>query len=376
MMKIGEKMRKILIINTSGLAIGGITTHMYNYIKTLKVKGYESTFTIVVTGIRDEKMLEKFAKLGCKIKYLPDRKKEFLRYIFSLIKLIRIHHFDVIHVHGNSSTMGIETTLARLYGIPIRIAHCHNAKCDHPRMHKLLYPFLNIGKTEALACSKSAGEWIYGRENFIILPNAIDLQKFRYNSEIRNKYRRLLEIDDETLLIGHVGNFNEQKNHKFLINIFYQVQLQKKAKIILIGTGHLLESIKEQVNKLHINDKVIFLGERNDVNCWMQAMDLFVFPSLWEGLPVSLIEAQASGLDCIISDNISKEVIINSKYVSILTLNDITTWKENVCNTTFDYSRKDRYKQLQKMGYDINSIVNQLINIYDGKVRKYYGNKI
>ena len=232
-------MRKILIVNTSGLGMGGITTHMLNYIQALKQKGYEGTFTIVVTGVRDEKILKSFVDLGCALEYLPDRKKELLRYIFSLSLLMLRQKFDVVHVHGNSSTMGLELSLAKMEKVPIRIAHCHNSKCEHPKVHKMLYPLLRASYTQAVACSTLAGDWIFGSGNYTVLPNAIDLQKFQYDPTIRKRYREKLKIDDETLLIGHVGNFNEQKNHEFLINAFYEVQKQRKAKLILLGAGPL-----------------------------------------------------------------------------------------------------------------------------------------
>lgn len=110
------------------------------------------------------------------------------------------------------------------------------------------------------------------------MPNAIDLQKFQYNPEIRKSYREMLNIDEKTLLLGHVGNFNEQKNHEFLVNVFYEVQKQRKAKLILLGAGPLQDTVKKQVSSLQMDDQVYFLGIRDDVNCWMQAMDVFVFP--------------------------------------------------------------------------------------------------
>ena len=362
-------MRKILIVNTSVLGMGGITTHMLNYIQALKQKDYEGTFTIVVTGVRDEKILKSFVDLGCALEYLPDRKKEMLRYIFSLKSLMQRQKFDVVHVHGNSSTMGLELSLAKIEKVPVRIAHCHNSRCEHPKVHKLLYSLLRASYTQAVACSTLAGDWIFGCGNYTVLPNAIDLQKFQYNPEIRKRYREMLNIDEKTLLLGHVGNFNEQKNHEFLVNVFYEVQKQRKAKLILLGAGPLQDTVKKQVSSLQMDDQVYFLGIRDDVNCWMQAMDVFVFPSRWEGLPVTLIEAQASGLHCVVSKNISGEVVINFNQMCMLSLSDTKNWIKKICNIYFNADREQGYEKIQNAGYNINFAVRRLKNIYDKEER-------
>lgn len=350
-------MRKILIVNTSGLGMGGITTHMLNYIQALKQKGYEGTFTIVVTGVRDEKILKSFVDLGCALEYLPDRKKELLRYIFSLSLLMLRQKFDVVHVHGNSSTMGLELSLAKMEKVPIRIAHCHNSKCEHPKVHKMLYPLLRASYTQAVACSTLAGDWIFGSGNYTVLPNAIDLQKFQYDPTIRKRYREKLKIDDETLLIGHVGNFNEQKNHEFLINAFYEVQKQRKAKLILLGAGPLQESVKAQVSSLQMDERVYFLGIRDDVNCWMQAMDVFAFPSRWEGLPVTLVEAQASGLQCIISDVVSREIDLGNTIR--IPINNETQWSKTILEIT-----KSRRVDKDIAKYNIKDTSEKLLDLY------------
>lgn len=356
-------MRKILIVNTSGLGMGGITTHMLNYIQALKQKDYEGTFTIVVTGVRDEKVLKSFVDLGCALEYLPDRKKEMLRYIFSLKSLMQRQKFDVVHVHGNSSTMGLELSLAKIEKVPVRIAHCHNSRCEHPKVHKLLYPLLRASYTQAVACSTLAGDWIFGCGNYTVLPNAIDLQKFQYNPEIRKRYREMLNIDEKTLLLGHVGNFNEQKNHDFLIDIFDEVQKKKKAELVLIGTGPLLADVKKKVNKLGMQDKVHFWGIRDDVGCWMQAMDCFVFPSKWEGFGMVLIEGQASNLPMVVSTAVPTitKVTDNIRYIS---LSDGTgKWADLIINLA---SNADRIKPVDSRikEYDINNNIEKLTKLY------------
>ena len=357
-------MRKILIVNTSGLGMGGITTHMLNYIQALKQKGYEGTFTIVVTGVREEKFLKSFADLGCALEYLPDRKKELLRYIFSLRLLMLRQKFDVVHVHGNSSTMGLELSLAKMEKVPIRIAHCHNSKCEHPKVHKMLYPLLRASYTQAVACSTLAGDWIFGSGNYTVLPNAIDLQKFQYNPTIRKRYREILKVNEDTLLVGHVGNFNEQKNHEFLIDVFYEILKYRKAKLVLIGTGPLQENVKKQVKDLQIEDDVYFLGIRNDVNCWMQAMDTFVFPSRWEGFGMVLIEGQASNLPMVVSKEVPRIVKVTDNIHFVDLKETVKGWSDLVLNSTINVNR-ERKLDSRIWEYDLFENTYRLIKLYN-----------
>ena len=257
-------MKNILIVNTSGMGIGGITTHMINYLNAIiKEVEYNLQFTIVVTGVRDEKILKKFENMGCKLEFLSDRKGQPIKYVYELKQLIKKNSYDVIHVHGNSSTMGIELYIAKSFKIPIRIAHCHNSKCEHSKLHKLLNLLFAHSYTKAVACSKLAGNWIFGANNFIVLPNAIEYEKFRYNSAIREQYREKMKIEKDTILVGHVGNFNDQKNQTFLIDI-YNI-LQKKSEIRTYFNWHrtIRSSNEKQSTKVKFRKKgTFFRGKR------------------------------------------------------------------------------------------------------------------
>lgn len=294
------------MINTCGIAVGGITTNMLEYIKALS--GQNLSFDIVATIYQEEAVIQKFKKLGCRIVRFPNRKKNTLQYIRKLEKLMQNQSYDVVHVHGNSSTMSLELYYAKKMGIKKRIAHCHNTLCLHPYINRMMMPVFNNTYTDGIACSALAGTWLFGAGNFQILHNAIDVDKFLYNEEIRNQYRKKLNIDENTVLLGHVGNMNEQKNHEFLLKLFTCFVKKKNADLVLLGDGLLRSNLQRLAQELDIYEHVHFLGIRDDVSCWMQAMDVFVFPSLWEGLPLVLMEAQAAGLPCLISNRITKEV--------------------------------------------------------------------
>ena len=192
-----------------------------------------------------------------------------------------------------------------------------------------------------LACSKEAGEWLFGNTQFIVLNNGIDVSKYVFNQNIREEYRKILGFSDE-LVLGHVGRFSNQKNHNFLIDIFYEIiKINKKSKLILIGTGELENEIKEKVESLSLKEKVIFLGARADVNKIMQAMDVFILPSLFEGLPVVGVEAQASGLPCIISDTVSKDVKITDSVLQISLSLPPEEWGKKLIDFYETFERKD-----------------------------------
>lgn len=198
-------------------------------------------------------------------------------------------------------------------GVRVRIAHSHNKSQDKNLKYPIkLYSKRLIPKyaTHLLSCGKEAGDWMFNGKPYTILNNAIDAQSYRFDKQIREEMREQLGFNQEDFVIGHVGRFNPQKNHNFIIDVFNFVHKKNTAaKLVLVGTGDGQKAIKEKVESLALSDSVLFLGNRTDVNKILQAMDVFLFPSLYEGLPLSIIEAQAAGLPCVISDNVPPECI-------------------------------------------------------------------
>lgn len=324
--------KKILIINTAGMGLGGITTHILTYLEAIIGDCPSLSVTIGVTGLRDDDVILRFQKLGCKIIDLPNRKKNVFLYMKEINKLMHKHQFDVLHVHGNSGTMVIELFCGLLNHIPIRIAHCHNSVSNHMLVHKILGSLFTKTYTNAFACSDLAGEWLFGKDGYVVLPNAIDLSKFHFSRAIRAKKRAELGIPASKRVIGHVGNFNQQKNHVFLVNIFKEILKHEDSLLLLVGTGALEPVIKEKVRDEGLSDKVIFLGLRDDVYDWMQAMDCFIFPSKWEGFGTVLIEAQASGLPVLSADTAPDSVKINSNFIFMSLDSSPCQWAQQACN--------------------------------------------
>lgn len=234
-------------------------------------------------------------------------------------------------------------------------------------LHKTFKFLPKIVPNIKLAPSSEAAIYTFGRKQLKqgkvkILNNAIPYQKFIFDNKIRNKMRKDLNIENK-LVIGHIGRFNEQKNHKFLIKIFKEIKKENEnAMLLLVGKGNLEDEIRRQVEQLKLNDSVMFLGVRKDIPELLMTMDMFVFPSLYEGMPNTVIEAQATGLKCIVSDTITKEANITGLVTYVSLTNDLNIWKNNILKN-YTYKREDTSKILKQKGYDIKDVSDKFINI-------------
>lgn len=357
-------MKKILVvITTSFVPYGGLTSVMMNYWRAMDKSSIH--FDFASTNEPPQQLLDEIKNEGCRYFKLPPRKNIF-SYFNTIKKLSK--GYDVVHVHGNSSTSLLELTPCKAAGVPVRIVHNHNSVTSYPLLNKILHPFFTRSYTHAIACSKLAGDWLFGEGNFMVLRNAIDVDKFANAYSDRGKCRKEFKFNDEELIIGHVGKFNEQKNYPFIICVFREFhKLKNNSKLLLIGAGPLLEEMKKLVMDQELAESVIFAGIRTDIPQLMSAMDVFLFPSLWEGLPLSALEAQASGLPVFLSDSISSEVQISSN-VSALSLSEKPdVWARFIYRASV-YDRKiaiaNNCLALEKAGYDIKFEANELLSIY------------
>jgi glycosyltransferase involved in cell wall biosynthesis len=263
-----------------------------------------------------------------------------------------------------------------LVGIPMRIIHSHNNSNEDVgislvivirRFGKFLNKFLlKLSATNYWACSKLAGEWMFGKHPFDIIHNAIDTKKFIYNKELRSIVREKLNLHDE-FIIGNVARFSYQKNHEFLIDIFNEI-VKRKANSILLLVGDnaadhtYLDMTIAKIKQLHLEKKVIFLGMRKDVNRLYQAMDVFILPSHFEGLPIVGLEAQAAGLRCYFSDTITKELEITN-LANYLPLGNAMIWAEKILKEPV-YKRCNMEQEIIDRGYDITSEVKKIEDFF------------
>ena len=248
--------------------------------------------------------------------------KNVVKYISELNRFFDEHkEYQIIHGHLSSLAV-FYLGVAKKYNVPWRIAHSHGAGFLHTLKGTAKYLLFRTTKWNAnvrLACSTEAGKYLYGKDTFEFVPNGIDVDRFTFDENKRIEMRKMLGIRDE-YVIGHVGRFNLQKNHEYLLRIFKEVQQKTpNIKLLLLGEGELFSKIQNLAEDLEIKDKIIFAGVHKDVENYYQAMDAFVLPSLFEGLPVTGIEAQYSGLPCFFSDEVTREVKIcsDTKFLKI-----------------------------------------------------------
>lgn len=362
---------KVLIINTVRFRLNGITSVIMNYYRNMDKQDVQTDF-VVVNEISQEYRRELEAD-GCHIHLLP-RKKNPLAYMFGLFRLLRRNRYDIVHIHGNSAMMLFDALPAKLAGVPVRIVHSHNTTCSHMKLHKFLLPWFRKCYTHGFACGQEAGEWLFGQETFVELKNGIDLRAYRYDESVRKDFRERILAGDKTVL-GHVGNFIEQKNHSFLLDWYAKLAGDNdNYLLLLISDGALLEQMKQKAEQLNLQDKVLFLGKTTEVSGYLQAMDAFVLPSLHEGLPVVLIEAQAAGLPCYVSDKVTTQADL-TKSLTFLPIQDPVAWSQRLADDTEKWKNLDRKLQcsawqqmIAKEGYDVTCNAGILKSWYESYV--------
>lgn len=355
---------KIAMI-TNHLGLMGISSVIINYSKALEPQKFEITI-IAGSPIADQYRRE-CKSCGIFLVELPSRHQKPINHYLQLGKVLKKNKYDIVHVHGNSSIMSLELTLARIAGVKVRIAHSHNSTCPNMRLHKILYPYFKRTYTQALACGSLAGEWLFGKNQFSVLPNGFETEKFVFSEIDRKKVRSNLKIEG-AFVIGHVGRFNEQKNHEYLLEIFKEVvSIRRNSFLILVGAGPDYKKIKDKINSHPYKDRIILYGESNDVAALYSAMDIFVLPSKYEGLPVVLLEAQISGLPCVVSDRVTHEINFGNIYWNSIE-DKPSEWANRILNIKVEKTEKrieiSNFNKINATEYDINFSVEKLSRLY------------
>lgn len=341
---------------------GGITHYALDNWKWMDKSKFQCDFATMSKYLDYEYEIR---AMGSKVFYLScyaeDDKEKFIREFDKILD----GGYDVVHLHTKQWKSFLVEDLCKRHHISRVIVHAHSSGIDtldpikrknEEQLHvEVKGRFNAYMATDFWACSQTAANFLYGeqisKEKIKIMPNAIEIDRFVYNEKVRSKYRREYGLKN-CFVIGHVGRFVYQKNHEFLIDVFYEVAKQiENVKLVLLGEGKLLLQIKKKVRDLNLENKVLFLGKRDDIHNWYQAIDVFCLPSRFEGLPISMIEAQASGVPSIGSDCITKEVQIGNN-VSLIPLT-IHDWVTQILKC-MDEDRQDNKKKLTIAGYDIN----------------------
>lgn len=355
---------KVLVINTNPMGPDGITNVICNLFRAMDKQGMRMDLLAINEPQASVRAL--FEEAGGSVNVLSRSLSHPVRYMNTLKHLIKQGGYDAVHVHGNSATLTLEMAAAWLGGCKVRIAHSHNTTCKFMAIHRVLTPVFRTLCTHRLACGVDAGKWLYGKKDFTVVNNGVDTARFAFREEARGESRRVLGIGDDTKLIGHVGIFNEAKNQSFLVEVLKN--LGSEYKILLLGQGRLRESVEQKVREMELFDRVIFGGVTDRVENYLCAFDMLVMPSLYEGLPLALIEAQANGLQCVVSENITREVDKTGN----LTFLSLDTGAEHWAQTVRDLKLPaDRAKasrlaieKIKESGYDIHTEATRLREYY------------
>lgn len=371
--------KKIRVAQVIGITMNGgvemVAMNYYSHIDRSKVE-----FDFLVESESKITNKETVENLGGHIVIIPSYKKPF-KYMRSLKRIFKENKYDI--VHSNMNTLSFFTLrAAKKAGIKIRIAHSHSTSNPKEKLKNilknLLRPLSRVYATEYFACSELAGRYLFGDKTFdkgkvTVINNGIDINKFKYNEEYNIQLRKELNIDPNTKVIGHVGRFVLQKNHSYLIDIFNEMhKLDSNTKLLLIGDGPLKEEIESKVHNLGLDDNVIFAGTKQDIYKYYSVMNLFIFPSLYEGLGLTGVEAQVSGLYCLVSRNITHELKTTSNIEFLDIKYSPEVWAsraiEVLNNSTID--RNVAYKPIEGTKFDIDNEANKLVGYYQEMMEK------
>ena len=364
------KMLRVLH-SVSNMARAGIETMLMNYYREIDRSRIQFDFLAnkPVPGEYDEEIRSMGGRVFVSPGLNPLHYPQYRRYVADLLH----ENPDIRIVHAHNEAMGYYALQsAKDAGIRIRIAHAHNTQIirDYKYPLKLICKKLLPGAaTDYWSCGRDAGIYYYGekrwKESGFILHNAVDVSRFAFQKDVRERLRKVHGLDN-CFVIGHVGRFNVQKNHSRLLDIFMEVvKVDPDARLVLIGVGELEQSVKEKAKMLGIQDKTLFLGQMANVNEWYQAMDCFVLPSLFEGLPVVGIEAQAAGLPCLFSDRVTDEILLSEKACRIPLGADDKEWARTILTAVkSETDRKQGTDIVTRAGYDIHLEAKKLQEIY------------
>lgn len=350
----------------------GLETMLMNYYRNIDREKMQFDFLTHRPNRSDYD--DEIESLGGKIYYAPRLYPQNYPKYFKWMQQFFSEHSEYKIVHSHIDAMSyLPLKAAKKANIPVRIAHSHNTSIDKDFKYFLKQYFrskITSVATDYCTCGQEAGKFLFGNRDFTFIPNAIEVDKFLYNEDLRMKKRAELGIKNE-FVVGHVGRLSYQKNHKLLIEIFNELlKAEPNSLLLLVGVGEKEEEIKKQVYEFGMDSKVKFLGNRNDVNELYQAMDIFVMPSFFEGVPVVGIEAQFSDLPCIFSDKVPKEVKFNQKTKFVKLDAEPGEWVKSIRETK-EIERTSKAEYLQNSQYDIKVAHSILENYYFNMISKY-----
>ena len=357
-------MEKIKIAHCMTSLAGGVGKVVMNYFDNMPCDEYE--VHIITQSIKSAEYVNLYENRGYYIHVVPSKKEGVYKNLKAVYRILKYEKIDIAHCHMTATNF-FPLLSAKLSGIQVRINHSHLAE-DKNFLERFLCLLAKTVDTDRFACGQEAGRSVFGNSAFTVMSNAIDLRKYRYDQAVREQERKLLGLEANKV-ICHVGRFTAQKNHTFLIDVFETIYKQDPSyRLLLVGEGELLENIKNKVESRGLTGKVIFTGLVEDVSRKLQASDIFVLPSKFEGLCLAAIEAQAVGVPCVFSGTVDRQTKINDNVVFVEQF-DVEKWSEIIQNTCLE-CRSPNQKNLVKAGFDIQTEARKLDAFYKSAVKR------
>lgn len=367
-------MKRLLCI-LSNMNAGGAETFLMKVYRNIDKSKYQ--FDFCLSSAERSFYESEIEKLGGRVFHIEPKTDNFCLFKKKLYNIVKDNDYQYVLRITANATGFIDLKIAKEAGAKTCIGRSSNSNDEGKLKNKMAH---TLGKyfflkyvDKAISPSKLAAKYTFGKncfetKNVSILHNGLDIEQYKFTQLGRKQIRREFKIREDAVVIGNIGRFMIQKNHKLIVDIFFEIyKLNSRAVLLLVGTGELLEDIKKQVRGYNLDDNVIFAGVRSDIPSILSAMDVLLMPSLYEGMPNVVIEAQATGLPCVISDTITEEADITGllKYVS---LNEkIDTWANCVLNSVSVFRENTQDKFISN-GYDIASVTNQFVQLVFGDI--------
>lgn len=368
------QIRILQIVNE--LNMGGIQAFLMNLYRNIDRNKVQ--FDFLISDLSKGFFEDEIISLGGKIYRVTPRRKSVLKNKRDLNSFFENHkEYKCVHYHCSNLSYIEPLIAAKNHNVPTRIMHSHSTNLPNNIIHKALHSLhknkLNEIVTDFYACSDLAGKWLYGDvvddRKIVLIQNGINTEEYIFNDKKRDEYRRKLHIEDN-IVFGNVGRFCEAKNHLFLLDVFERVKkIIPNSLLLLVGDGELRKEVEDKIDLLNLKDSVILLGARDDVSSILQALDYIVMPSKWEGFPVSLLEEQAAGLPCYVSDTVTKQAKINDNVYYLSLQDGKDKWAEYIVSSCSKQCRIINADSIKAAGYDISNTVEKLERVY---IRSFY----
>lgn len=374
------KEKRITLAHVAGgLTTGGVERVVYEYMSHMERSAYRLIY--ITYDKPDAQVKEKFEKLGFQVYEVAKKKEHFFRSCRQVYRILKDNQVDIVHSHMTLMCF-ITNIIGGLAGAPVRISHSHLVL--YPKgIKKLVYGCFKVlstvTATDLFACGPAAGEYLYGKEKcqqgkVHILYNAIDCEAFRFDGTAREKLRKKLGVGEKTVVLGNVGRFTPQKNQLFLLEVFKLYhEINPDSRLLLVGDGPMLAEVQEKSAMYGLSDCVVFTGGTTAVSGWYMAMDAFVFPSIYEGLGIAALEAQAAGLPVLASTEVPKEASQSSEMVFFPLEKGAMAWAEQLSLLKRPDRSRDIKKRFEECHLEIHSQAKELDAFYRKRLKERRG---